>query len=571
LHSEDTKSARRFYLFFMKKYSFDSLVLRAVCDELQRFVGGRIQGVRQPDEHQIILEIYRAGQGEARWLFDCSAQWARTHLTRSRPANPPSPPAFCMALRKFIDGGQIQSINQRGFDRILDVVIRGFAGRDYLFTAEFMGRHSNLILLDPEENQRHILHAAKLIPAKLSRVREVLPGRVYLPPPALKKADPITTRQLLPLENFFGISPFLQQEIMARAAQNNDAESALFSVFDAARESRWQPVLLRDENGVPAGAYPLVLQGWSGTQEPRETLSQALDEFYQFAVPRAAFENEKRTLTGVLEKAWEQRAQALAQIEHGQGEGSKAGALRRQGELILANLWQIQNGQGSAVVTDYFQDPPVDVTITLDADLSPQENAQRLFDRARAGEKGAARLDELRSKMAAELEAVEAAQTQLSSAESPGDLAALRENLSRRGWLQAAPSSAGKEAARPDFSGKRIRTFTSPDGFAVFVGENAEANDYLVQRVGQSNDWWLHLRAGTSAHAIIRTNNAPQKVPKSTLEFAARLVAQRSAAKHAGVVAVDYTWKKYARKPRGAAPGSVLYTHEKTLHVGAEE
>ena len=121
--------------------------------------------------------------------------------------------------------------------------------------------------------------------------------------------------------------------------------------------------------------------------------------------------------------------------------------------------------------------------------------------------------------------------------------------------------------ARPDFDGKRIRTYTSPEGWQVFVGDNAVANDYLVQRLGHSNDWWLHLRAGTSAHAIIRTNNAPLKVPRETLEFAARLVARRSAAKHAGVVAVDYTLKKYVRKPRKAAPGSVTYSHEKTLHV----
>ena len=95
-------------------------------------------------------------------------------------ANPQSPPAFCAALRKFVEGGQILSIEQRGFDRILDIAIRGYEGADYQFTGEFMGRHSNLILLGPDEaGARKILHAAKLIPAKLSRVREVLPNKIY--------------------------------------------------------------------------------------------------------------------------------------------------------------------------------------------------------------------------------------------------------------------------------------------------------------------------------------------------------------------------------------------------------
>jgi predicted ribosome quality control (RQC) complex YloA/Tae2 family protein len=533
----------------MARPGFDALTLRAVAHELQIYVGGRLQGVRQPEEFQIVFEVYRTGVGEARWLFDCSPQWARTHLTKTRVPNAPSPPAFCAALRKFVESGTILSIAQRGSDRILDIEIRGYEGHQYLFTAEFMGRHSNLILLGPEEDgQRVILHAAKLIPARLSRVREVLPGRVYIPPPALR-------------ENGFALSPFLKEEVALRGDD---------SIEQAAHGNQWQPVLLRDESNQPAGAYPLPLKSWTGAQEPRPSLSVALDEYYSSAVPHATLDAEKRTLTGVLNKAWEQRAQALAQIEHGQSEGSRAAQMRRQGELILGNLWQLQGGQGSAIVTDYFQDPPVDVTIALDADLTPQENAARLFDRARNGEKNASRLEELQRKMSEEIAAIENAQEQLQKAASLEEMALLREQVSQRGWLQTQQVSGGKSALRPDFGGKKIRSYTSPEGWQVFVGDNAEANDYLVQRLGQSNDWWLHLRAGTSAHALVKTNNAPLKVPKSTLEFAARLVVQRSAAKHAGVVAVDYTLKKYVRKPRRAAPGSVLYSHEKTLHVGVD-
>lgn len=534
----------------MARPGFDALTLRAVAHELQKYVGGRLQGVRQPDEFQIVFETYRSGAGEGRWLFDCSAQWARTHLTKQRVPNAPSPPAFCAALRKFIESGTILSVEQRGFDRILDVRIRGHEGHEYLFTAEFMGRHSNLILLGPEENgRRHVVHAAKLITAKVNRVREILPGKIYVPPPAPPDGNSLT----------FG--PFLKQEIKTHGDEN---------ILSALHKNEWHPVILRDESGDIAGAYPLHLQSWKGNQEDRENISQALDEWYAFAIPRAELEQQKRTLEGVLSKAWEQRAQAIAQIEHGQSEGSRSGQMRRQGELILANLWQLQSGQGSAVITDYFQDPPVEITVALDADLSPQENANRLFERARHGEKNRARLEELHSKMMEEIGAIENAQAKLQNASATDAIAPLREEIAARGWLQTPQGQAEKSSLKPDFGGKKIRSYTSPEGWQIFVGDNAEANDYLVQRLGQSNDWWLHLRAGTSAHAIIRTNNAPLKVPKHTLEFAARLVVQRSAAKHAGMVAVDYTLKKYVRKPRRSAPGSVLYTHEKTLHVGPE-
>ena len=68
-------------------------------------------------------------------------------------------------------------------------------------------------------------------------------------------------------------------------------------------------------------------------------------------------------------------------------------------------------------------------------------------------------------------------------------------------------------------------------------------------------------------HVVIRTQGRPQDVPRSVLEKAALLCAQNSSQKHSRLVAVDYTLKKYVRKPRGSAPGSVDYTRETTLQV----
>ena len=37
------------------------------------------------------------------------------------------------------------------------------------------------------------------------------------------------------------------------------------------------------------------------------------------------------------------------------------------------------------------------------------------------------------------------------------------------------------------------------------------------------------------------------------------------------MVPVDYTRRKYVRKPSGAAPGKVIYTHQKTAYMTVEE
>ena len=99
------------------------------------------------------------------------------------------------------------------------------------------------------------------------------------------------------------------------------------------------------------------------------------------------------------------------------------------------------------------------------------------------------------------------------------------------------------------------------------VGENATSNDYLTTKLALSSDIWLHVRAATSAHGIIRAQNRPAAVSASALQQAAEMVAARSESKHSSLIPVDYTLKKHVRKPRKSAPGAVTYTNEKTLFV----
>ncbi|MCX7689157.1 MAG: NFACT RNA binding domain-containing protein, partial [Fimbriimonadales bacterium] len=195
----------------------------------------------------------------------------------------------------------------------------------------------------------------------------------------------------------------------------------------------------------------------------------------------------------------------------------------------------------------------------LDPTLTCQQNAERYFARARHVEQNAERLEALRYRLQTEQMQVQDAVQRLQAVRDLSELMALRDEIAARGWLNPAAGVSGE--ARPstqeDFEGRRIRVYLAPGGWQVLVGENAEANDYLVTRVAHSNDWWLHVRAGTGAHVVIRTNNSPQSVPRQVLEFAAQLAAANSPQRHSSLVPVDYTLRKYVRRPRGAQPGFV--------------
>ena len=113
------------------------------------------------------------------------------------------------------------------------------------------------------------------------------------------------------------------------------------------------------------------------------------------------------------------------------------------------------------------------------------------------------------------------------------------------------------------YQGHKIRELQGPGGWRVLYGENATSNDYLTTKVAKPNDWWLHVRSGTSTHVIIPTANHPEKVSREALEYAAKIAVMNSTSKHSSYVPVDYTLKKYVRKPRGSAVGLAVYDHEK--------
>src|ERR1041385_4917456 len=159
------------------KVPFDSLTLRAVVAELRtRLVGGQVQEIRQPEPTEIWMAIRNQGKNY-RLTLSADARFARVHLTHAARKNAPTPPTFCMALRKYLEGGQVLSVAQRDFDRVFEMQVGHLDAtgtqETYTLIAEFMGKHSNLILLQPDGL---IIDAAKRIPSRINRVRQTLPS-----------------------------------------------------------------------------------------------------------------------------------------------------------------------------------------------------------------------------------------------------------------------------------------------------------------------------------------------------------------------------------------------------------
>lgn len=175
--------------------SFDGIVLRTVAVELtQKLIGARIDKIYQPLKHQIILTLRQQGCSY-KLLLSALAQEARVHLVSQTPANPLEPPLFCMVLRKHLEGGKILSITQQNLERVLEIncEVPDELGEktQRKIVIEIMGKHSNILLLAPEQNK--IIDAIQRVPASVSRYRQVLPNLSYLAPPPQDKIIPWET------------------------------------------------------------------------------------------------------------------------------------------------------------------------------------------------------------------------------------------------------------------------------------------------------------------------------------------------------------------------------------------
>ena len=599
------------------KVPYDSLTLCGVIAELRGLlIGGQIQDIRQPTPTDVTLSI-RSQNRTYVLLLSVDAQFARAHLTTRRRANPPAPPNFCMVLRKYLEDTWIRDIRQTGFDRVLEIETGTRNQEDdappVTLVAELMGKHSNLILVNAEGT---ILDSAKRISKRINRVREVLPGLAYRPPPTqADKVDPLVPdavpfllkelgldlsidRQKLVdtlLLLYGGISPFLAREMAARAyrilgvgANGDGNESGPIrpdtqETLRVTLEQVWndtlrsvaqgkgaQATLLRDAERHPLGAYPLrVLQAPDNiAQEAAPSLNAALDEAFGFQIDRAGFGAIAGELRGQLQQETKRAERQQQSVNRSLAEAERSEQYKQTGELIFANLWRIEAGSKSVVVQDYYDPAFPDRAIELDPRLSAQENADHYFKRYRKARDAEERALEENVRLEDHLADLKVATAALNNAKTEDDLRTLRADLLARNVLRPLSQSAERErsGADPEFAGHKIRRYTA-QGYEILAGENATSNDYLTLRVAAPNDWWLHVRAAVSAHVVVRTHGKPYEVPRPVLERAAQLCAQHSQQKHSSLVSVDYTLKKYVRRPRGSAPGAADYQNEMTLDV----
>ncbi|NLM80936.1 MAG: fibronectin/fibrinogen-binding protein [Clostridiales bacterium] len=573
--------------------ALDGAFLSCLREELSAVLNNaRIEKIHQPSREELVISL-RTRDGVKKLYMSARSNSPRVNLTETSFENPASPPMFCMLLRKYLSGGRIAAIRQIGLERILyfDLDCASEIGDIVRLTlaVEIMGRHSNIILTG---QNGIIIDAIKRISSEKSEVHPVLPGIPYSPPPlkagsmdltrcepadivrALDSAGDLPLSQAL-LKISHGLSPLLCREVSFLATRGRDTnireltdeekqrvEQFLVRVKKAVVDGeRRCPYILCDSHGEPVefSFMPITQYGLSAVGRELDSFSGLLDEFYSKKDAALRLKRQSQDILRALTNISERIARKLENQRRELSQSENRDHLRIFGDLINANIANIQKGASFAEVVDYYQPDCPKIRIPLDPSLSPSQNAQKYYKEYRKAQNAERILAEQIRLGEQELEYLDTVFDALSRAGTPREIGELRAELEAGGYLRRQRSRQKPAAPLGPLQ------FKSDDGFTILVGRNNVQNDRLTLKTARANDIWLHTRNIPGSHVIIQTNG--ENPPDSTLEQAAVIAALHSKAAASSQVPVDYTIARNVKKPSGAPPGKVVYHSNRTLFI----
>ncbi len=577
--------------------AFDGITTAAVAEEIRRrALSGRVYKIAQPERDELLLTIKTNNGGTERLLLSVSASLPFVCFTERTKKSPAACPNFCMLLRKHIQNGRITSITQPGLERVIRIGIEHLNEmgdlKESFLIAELMGKHSNLIFVDSEDN---IIDSIKHISEAVSSVRTVLPGRPYFIPETKGKKDPFSVsdeNDLMALlksypgsvfkalyENLTGISSSEAVSLCIEAGLDPDLPALssdedkllkLCRVFRGLltdiREGNFSPELIYDKKRDPADFAAVHLSQYEGYEvRPVDSVSEAIERFYSERSisdrMRQRSADTRKVVSTIIERDSRKLDIQLKQLES----TKKKDRYRIYGELLNTYGYSASEGDRELKCTDYYSGN--EVTIPLDPDKTALENAQRYFDRYQKLKRTEEAVTELIKSTREELDHLLSIQASLDMIENEEDLKEIRKELSDSGYIRGKGIDKGN---KNKISGAPLH-YISSDGFDLYVGKNNYQNDLLTFKMATGNDWWFHSKKFPGSHVILKTGKLKtEEIPDRAFNEAGALAAYYSKGRDQVKVDIDYVQKKEIKKPQGAKPGFVVYYTNYSMSISPD-
>lgn len=564
--------------------AFDGITLSALVSEWKRALSdGRIQKISQPEADELFLTIKTDSSYYLQ--LSASASLPLACLRDETKAAPMTAPAFCMLLRKHLNGGRILDILQPDLERVVQFKLQhlnemGDTCVKYLII-ELMGKYSNIIFTT-EDYQ--IIDSIKRVNSFVSSVREVLPGKPWFIPKtdgkhSLLSEAPSALCEALGAQSgpvsaaiyrtVTGLSPVIANELCCRAGINpelpaaelSDSDrSSLAEIFGWLRQrietESYTPVIYK-KDGVPVEFAPVPLRTFSDYPEyeviEKQSISDVVFGYYQEKDAVTRMRAKSADLRKTVQNAIERTAKKLDLQRKQMDDTRKKDRFRIYGELLTTYGYSAEPGSKAFTCTNYYDN--TEITIPLDPTLTSLENAKKYFDKYAKLRRTGEALTEQLAASEAELNHLESVKESLAFACAEADLNQIKAELTDCGYLKFHREPGAKKS-RPQKS--KPYHYRTRDGFDLYVGKNNYQNDDLTFNLASGGDWWFHAKGIPGSHVILKTGG--REVPDELFNIAGSLAAYYSSGREGGgKVEVDYLLRKNVKKPNGAKPGFVVY------------
>ena len=569
--------------------AFDGITIANIVKELkENLLDGRINKIAQPEADELLLTI-KTPNGQKRLYISASASLPLIYLTETNKPSPMTAPNFCMLLRKHINNGRITDISQPKLERIIRFEIEhldelGDLCKKYLIV-EIMGKHSNIIFCN--DNGR-IIDSIKHVSAQMSSVREVLPGRDYFIPDTMEKLNPLevsfadfsealvskpTGLAKAIYTAFTGVSPVVAEEICYVSGVDSSVSPKELADDVMIHLYKQFTLLFGD---VASGDFDP--QVYYAGNEPKEFSALPLSHFVNYSVKHyesmsLLLENyyaTKNTVTRIRQKSVDLRKIVQTALERNRKkydlqfkqlrDTENRDKYRIYGELINTYGYGLEPNAKHLECLNYYTNE--NIMIPLDNTKTPQENAQKYFDKYNKQKRTFEALTALIQETQDEVLYLESVSNALDIALSEDDLTQIKEELIQAGYVRRKFTKQKVKISSKPFH------YVSSDGYHMYVGKNNIQNEELTFHFANGNDWWFHAKGCPGSHVIVKTNG--DELPDKTFEEAGKLAAYYSKNRGNEKVEIDYVEKKHVKKPSGGKPGFVVYYTNYSLMIDSD-
>lgn len=322
---------------------------------------------------------------------------------------------------------------------------------------------------------------------------------------------------------------------------------------------------------IPLGPVPVHRDGVRIAKGDYPGWNEAVDSYFSDLVRLEQFTLEKNRIKRVIQDAAKKAGRKLENLKGDLAKAEKWLADRLTGELLTANYHLIKRGASEVSAIDYTVIPPEVVRVEIDKALTPKENCERYFKRARKGKKALEVLSQRIPETQEELEYISGLVYELECVTTWQELEELKGELVEGGYMKKTSLEAGMVKEAVIEKAEPVRRYLSSEGFEVLCGKSGTGNDLIVRKYAAKEDIWFHVKGLPGSHILIKVAGRAGELTKKTIEEAASLAAFHSKGREAGKVEVIYAEARHVKKPKGAKPGLVTVSEFKSVYVRPAE